>query len=63
MKIRIFVDEYWPVFGIETGENYNENDLIDIPDAHMEYYKKVMSDYNHMQAKLKELYDEKTASS
>lgn len=63
MKVRIVVDEHWPIFSIAEGDIFNDEDLIDIPEDHLEYYKKVQEDYNHMQAKLKELFNDQDAAS
>ena len=53
MKVYIYKDEAYPVYGIVTDKEwYVAEDLVEIPDSLYERYKKIEEEYGKVQAEL-----------
>ena len=53
MKVYIYKDAAYPVYGIVTDKEwYVAEDLVEIPDSLYERYKKIEEEYGKVQAEL-----------
>jgi len=53
VKVYIYKDEAYPIYGIVTGsEYYIAKDLVEIPDSLYKRYKKIEDEYGKVQAEL-----------
>lgn len=58
IKVRIDVDELWPVYFIREPWKHLPNEFIEIPEAVYKEIKEVQEKYDKIQAMLKEYSDE-----
>jgi hypothetical protein len=60
VKLKLIVDEKWPIFSLEKPDNSGYNE-IDIPEEEYAEYASIMRQYALLQLKLGILYDHKRA--
>ena len=66
MKVRLDMDEKWPVFTLVTPEEHqnkycitriNTDEFVEIPDELAQRFLKIQVEYLDMQKQLEEIYD------
>ena len=53
MKVYVFKDETYPIYGIEVDKRWHRaSELVEIPDALYKKYKKITKEYGEVQEEL-----------